>query len=139
MYRSWGSYIVPYHTPNVAGLAWAAKLKTNVKFKGRAALEAQRQTGVKKLLATFPTDPGVILLGRETIFRNGERCGWLSAGGFGHTVGRSIGMGYVRATQVIDRDFVRSSRYQLEVAGDLVNAEVTLKPLYDPEMTRIKT
>ncbi|MEL7279667.1 MAG: FAD-dependent oxidoreductase [Pseudomonadota bacterium] len=138
-YRAWGSDIGPDHTPHEAGLAWAAKLKTNVAFKGRAALEAQRQTGVKKILATFTTDPGVILLGRETIFRNGERCGWLSSGGFGHTVGRSIGMGYVRATQVIDRDFVRSSRYQLEVAGHLVNAEVTLKPLYDPEMTRIKT
>ncbi|MEL6314196.1 MAG: FAD-dependent oxidoreductase, partial [Pseudomonadota bacterium] len=100
-YRAWGSDIGPDHTPHEAGLGWAVKLKTDVDFKGRAAAEAQATSGVKKILATFTTDPDVILFGRETIFRDGQRCGWLSSGGFGHTVGRSIGIGYVRADDVI--------------------------------------
>ena len=33
---------------------------------------------------------------RETIFRDGVRVGWLTSAGFGYTVGRSIGLGYVR-------------------------------------------
>ena len=37
-----------------------------------------------------------MLLGRETIYRDGKRVGWLSSGGYGYTVGRSIGYGYVR-------------------------------------------
>ena len=138
-YRAWGSDIGPDHTPHEAGLGWAVKLKTDVDFKGRAAAEAQATSGVKKILATFTTDPDVILFGRETIFRDGQRCGWLSSGGFGHTLGRSIGIGYVRADDVIDRDYVLSGHYQLEVATELVDADVTLTPLHDPGMSRIKS
>ena len=52
--------------------------------------------GVAKRLAGFTTDPAVVLLGRETIYRDGERVGWLSSAGFGYTIDRSIGYGYVR-------------------------------------------
>ncbi len=137
-YRAWGADIGPDHTPDEAGLGWAVKLRSNIDFKGRAAVQAQRETGVKKMLATFTTDPGVILSGRETIYRDGVRCGWLSSGGYGHTLGRSIGMGYVRDPGGVDRDYVLSGRYELEVATERFPAEVTLAPLYDPEMTRIK-
>ena len=41
-------------------------------------------------------DPAVVLLGRETIYRDGERVGWLTSGGYGYTIDRSIGYGYVR-------------------------------------------
>ena len=39
-YRAWGSDIGPDHTPIEAGLGWAAKLRKNIDFKGRAAIEA---------------------------------------------------------------------------------------------------
>src|SRR3546814_648008 len=50
-YRAWSSDIGPDHTPVEAGLAWAVKLKKNIDFKGRAAIEAQVAGGVKKRLA----------------------------------------------------------------------------------------
>ncbi len=137
-YRAWSSDIGPDHTPDEAGLGWAVKLKSNIPFKGREAVAAQRESGIKKILATFTTDGNTILSGRETIYRNGERCGWLSSGGYGHTVGRSIGMGYVRATDVIDKAYVLDGTYELEVATERVPAEVTLAPLYDPKMERVK-
>ena len=137
-YRAWGSDIGPDHTPYEAGLGWAVKLKTETAFRGRAAVERQRVNGVKKRLATFATEPDVILHGRETIYRNGERCGWLSSGGFGHSIGRSIGMGYVRNQDGVTRDDVLSGTYELEVATERVHADVTLDPLFDPEMERVK-
>ena len=137
-YRAWSSDIGPDHTPDEAGLGWAVKMHSNIAFKGREAVAAQRETGVKKILATFTTDGDTILSGRETIYRNGKRCGWLSSGGYGHTLGRSIGMGYVRADQVIDRDYVLSGTYELEVATERVPATVTLEALYDPKMERVK-
>lgn len=137
-YRAWASDIGPDYTPEEAGLGWAVKLKTNIDFRGRAAVQAQREAGVKKLLATFTTDPDVILAGRETIYRNGERCGWLSSGGFGHWLNKSIGMGYVRNPAGVDRDYVLSGEYELEVATERVPAEVTLDPLYDPRNARVK-
>ncbi len=138
-YRAWGSDIGPDHTPIEAGLGWATKLQSNIPFKGRDAVQAQRENGIKKILATFTTDANTILSGRETIYRNGERCGWLSSGGFGHTVGKSIGIGYIRADHVIGHDYVLSGSYELEVATERKKAEVTLSPLYDPGMKQVKT
>lgn len=137
-YRAWGSDIGPDHTPQEAGLGWAVKLRREVDFKGRKATEAQKSTGVKKLLATFTVDPDVVLLGRETIYRDGERVGWLSSGGYGHTVGKSIGLGYVRNPEGVDAEYVLSGNYELEVATSRVPAQVHLEPLYDPQNLRVK-
>ena len=137
-YRAWGSDIGPDHTPVEAGLAWAVKMKSGVDFIGRDAIAAQLAQGVKKRLATFTADPSVVLLGRETIYRNGERVGWLSSGGYGHTVGKSIGLGYVRHPGGVTEDYVLSGTYELDVASERVSAQVTLAPLYDPQNLRVK-
>ncbi|WP_054008818.1 GcvT family protein [Cypionkella psychrotolerans] len=137
-YRAWGADIGPDHTPVEAGLLWACKMKSGVDFLGRAALAAQLSGGVKKRLAAFTVDdPSVILLGRETIYRNGERVGWLSSGGFGHTIGKPIGYGYVRHAGV-DETFMTSGSYELEVASERVAAKLHLGALYDPTGARIK-
>ncbi len=94
---------------------------------------------MKKIMATFTCDGDVILSGRETIYRNGERCGWLSSAGYGHTLGTSIGMGYVRSNQAIDKEYVLSGDYELEVATHRVKAKATLAPLYDPKMAKVKS
>ena len=137
-YRAWGADIGPDHTPVESGLGWAVKLRKNVDFKGRDAVKAQKEAGVKKRLVCFTTDPDIVLLGRETIYRNGERVGWLSSGGFGYTVGKSIGFGYVRCADGVDADYVTAGTYELEVATERVAAQATLAPLYDPKMDRVK-
>lgn len=138
-YRAWGSDIGPDHTPVEAGLAWAVKTRTNTPFKGRAAIEAQLQDGVRKKLACFvPEDPEVVLLGRETIYRDGMRVGWLTGGGYGYSIGRPIGIGYVRNPGGVTEDFVLSGRYELDVAMTRVPCTVSLTPLYDPENRRVK-
>jgi sarcosine dehydrogenase len=137
-YRAWGADIGPDHTPLDAGLGWAVKLKSDVEFQGRAALLAQRAAGTTKLLAAFTVDPRVVLLGRETIYRNGNRVGWLTSAGFGYTIDRSIGYGYVRNPDGVTADWVRDGSYELEVANERVPADVTLRPLYDPTNGRVK-
>jgi 4-methylaminobutanoate oxidase (formaldehyde-forming) len=138
-YRAWGSDIGPDYTPIEAGLGWAVKLRHNVPFLGREAVEAQRDRGVARRLAGFTVDdPGIVLLGRETIYRDGKRCGWLSSGGWGYTVGTNIGFGYVRDETSVSADFVESGSYELEVATKRVPARVHVAPLYDPRMARIK-
>ncbi len=137
-YRAWGADIGPDHTPDEAGLGWAVKMKSGQDFKGRGAVEAQRRDGVRKMLAGFTCAPEIVLQGRETIYRNGERVGWLTSGGFGYTINKSIGYGYVRNQSGVTADDVRSGAYELEVATERVPCDVTLSPLYDPQMLRIK-
>ena len=138
-YRAWGADIGPDHTPAETGLAWACKTKSGLPFRGRAALAAQLESGVKKRLAGFTLDdPDVVLLGRETIYRDGERVGWLSSGGYGHTIDKPIGYGLIRHPGGVTEDFVRSGTYQLEVASTRIPAQVHLSPMYDPQNLRVK-
>jgi len=138
-YRAWSSDINPDYTPLEAGLGWACKLGKDIPFKGRAAIEKQRASGVKKIFAAFTTDdPDVVLSSGSTIYRNGERVGYLSSAGYGYTIGKWIGYGYVRAEDVIDDAFVLSGTYQLEVAMKMLPCSVSLTPLFDPKMGRVK-
>ena len=137
-YRAWGVDIGPDHTPFEAGLGWAVKLHKNIPFNGRAAMQMQKSNGVKKLMACFTASKEVILLGRETIYRNGERVGWLTSGGYGYWLEKSIGYGYVRHPAGVDADYVLGGEYELEVASERVQCNVHLAPLYDPAMKRVK-
>lgn len=137
-YRAWSAEIGPDHTPFEAGLGWAVKLRTNIPFKGRDAAQAQKENGVKKMLACFTVSPDIILQGRETIYRNGERVGWLTSGGFGYTVNKSIGYGFIRDEDGVDAAFIEKGEYELEVATERVKCDVQLGALYDPSMSRVK-
>jgi 4-methylaminobutanoate oxidase (formaldehyde-forming) len=121
-------------------MGWAVKLRKNDWFMGREALTRQREKKLPKLLACFSVEcPDVVLLGRETIFRNGRQVGWLSSGGYGYTLGVNIGIGYVRdAENGVTPEMVTSGTYELEIACERYPAQVSLQPLYDPGMTRIK-
>jgi len=83
-------------------------------------------------------DPQVVLLGRETIYRDGVQVGWLTSGGYGHTIGKAIGYGYVRNQGGIDRAYLLGGQFELEVATVRVPCAIHLGPLYDPRMERVK-
>lgn len=140
-YRAFGSDLTPDSTPLEAGLGWAVHWGDNRPFLGREALAAQKVNGVSKRFAGFTVDdPSVVLLGRETIYRDGERVGWLTSGGFGYTVGRPIGYGYVRGgDQRVTASWLRAGDYSLEVATERVPARLHLRPLYDPKSARVRT
>jgi 4-methylaminobutanoate oxidase (formaldehyde-forming) len=83
-------------------------------------------------------DPGVVLLGRETIYHSGERVGWLSSGGWGYTVGKNVGFGYVRNADGVDDAILASGSYELEVATERVACNIHVAPLYDPRGERVR-
>ena len=139
-YRAWGSDITPNDTPFHAGLGWAVKLKSNQDFIGRSAAEKIASAPLTKMLAGFTTErEDIVLLGRETILRDGQFAGYLTSGGYGYTVGKPIGYGYVRNASGVSADYVRSGSYELVVAKDVVKAQVHLEPLYDPSNARVKS
>ena len=139
-YRAWGSDIGPDHTPLEAGLGWAVKLRHNIPFQGRDALVAQQAAPLKKRLACFTIDdPDVVLLGRETIYRNGERVGWLTSAGWGYSVEKNIGYGYVRSPDGVDDDFLAAGDYELEVVTERLPCRIHAQALYDPGMERVKS
>ena len=138
-YRAWSSDITPNDSPFEAGLDWAVKLKSEAPFIGREAAENAAASILKKQLVCFTVDdPEILLLGRETIIRNGEPVGYLSSGGFGYTVDKSIGYGYVKNLQGVTDEYLKEGDYELTVAEQKIPARIHLQPLYDPEGKRIK-
>ncbi len=139
-YRAWGSDITPNDNPFQAGLGWAVKLKSNIAFLGREACAKAAASPLPKKLAGFTTDdPSIVLLGRETILRNGRQVGYLTSGGYGYTVGKPIGFGYVRDGDGVDDAYLGQGTYELVVAKDVVKAQVHLEPLYDSANARVKS
>ena len=49
-----------------------------------------------------------------------------------------IDLGYIRNTAGVDADYVMSGAYELDVATVRVPCTVSLTPLYDPKMERVK-
>ncbi len=138
-YRAWGADITANDNPFEAGLGFAVSLRGDRDFLGRAALELQREKPLKKRLATFVCeDEAVTLIGRETMLRDGEPVGYLSSGGYGYTLGRPIGLGYLRRPEGVTDDWVLSARYELVVAERRTRCSVSFAPVYDPKGERLR-
>lgn len=135
----WGAEVGPDNTPLEAGLGFAVAFDKPMPFRGRDALLAQRGTAPTKRLATLIAEaPGAILLGRETIYRDGRPVGWLTSGGYGHAIGKPLGLGYVRNAAGVTDDDLRSGKYELEAAGERIPATLVIGAAYDPENEKFR-
>ena len=139
-YRSWGHDITDADTPLEAGLGFAVAWDKPGGFIGREALLCQREAGVRRRLVQLALgDAERLLYGNEPIWRDASLVGRTTSGMFGHTLGRAVALGYVENHgAVVDAGFVHGGQYEVEVAGERVAAEVTLRPLYDPSGERVR-
>ncbi len=80
----------------------------------------------------------MVLLGRETIYRNGQRVGWLTSAGWGYTLATNIGYGYLRNPGGVDDAFLYEGDYELEVATERLPCRIHRGALYDPKMERVR-
>jgi sarcosine dehydrogenase len=106
---------------------------SNTDFIGQKALQAIAGQPLTKRFAGFVIDdPDAVLVGRETILRNGEPVGYLTSGGYGYTIGKSIGYGYVRNPEGVSDEFLTDGDYELVIALDRVPAKIGQKTVFDP-------
>ena len=136
-YRHWGHDISDEDTPLQSGLGFAVAWKKPSGFLGKEALLAQKAEGTTRTLVQFALDePDALLYHNEPICRDGVIVGRISSGMFGHTLGKSLGMGYVehnaKYASLLD------GVYEIEVAGVRLKAQPSLIPFYDPQSLRIK-
>ena len=128
--RAFAAELGPDETPIEAGLMAAVRLNKPA-FIGRDALLKQQEAGVKKRLVTLSVDdPEAFPWGGEPILRDGKGVGEVTSSGYSAKYGRAIVMGYVRADQAIDRDYVLGGRYELDIAGDRFTARPLERPAY---------
>ncbi len=140
-YRAFGRELSPEYNPVEAGLLFACKLRTDIPFLGREAVEKAKADGPRRKLVSFTADdPDVMLWGGELVLRDGDAAGQVMSAAWGASVGTGVGLAYVwdRAGAPIDAEWVRSGSYQVNVGGELTSVTVSLRPVFDPGGEHIK-
>jgi len=136
-YRSWGHDIGGDDTPLQAGLGFAVAFDKRAPFIGREALLRQRERPLQRRLVQLALrDPEPVLFGDEPIYRDGVLVGRVTSGGYGHTLGRAVGMGYVTAEPGVDAAWLAAGAFALDLAGTRHAATAQLPPFYDPRSLR---
>jgi heterotetrameric sarcosine oxidase gamma subunit len=142
-YRHWGHDISDEDTPVEAGLGFAVAWNKSADFIGKAALEKQRARPAqpKRLVCLALADTSAkapMIYHEEPIYRDGVIVGATTSGAWGHRVGMSLGLGYVRQPEGVTADWIASGNWEIELAWQRHPARVQLQSFYDPKGARIK-
>ena len=127
-------------SPLEAGLGFAVDFDKPDGFVGRDALLAQRENRPYKsrLVQFLLEDPEALLYGEEPIVRDGVPVGYLRSGAYGHTLGGPMGLGYVEHEEGVTVDFIKSGKFEIQVAGERFPAQASLRSMYDPKNLRVR-
>ena len=140
-YRAFGRELTPNDNPVEAGLLFACKLKTDIDFLGREAVEQAKADGPRRRVVGFSVGSAEPMLwGGELVLRDGAVAGQVTSAAWGATTGACVGLAYVRSPESapVTADWIRAGQYQVNVGGVLYPIAVSLKPIYDPDNTRVR-
>jgi glycine cleavage system aminomethyltransferase T/glycine/D-amino acid oxidase-like deaminating enzyme len=139
-YRDYGHDIDNTDNAFETGLGFFVDFKKPSGFIGREAALKQKTAGPPKrrLVQVLVKDPEPLLFHAEIVHRDGKPVGYVRAGSYGHTLGGAVGLAMIAAGRPIDAAWLAEGRWEVDIAGRLYPASVSLRPLYDPDMTRIK-
>jgi 4-methylaminobutanoate oxidase (formaldehyde-forming) len=74
----------------------------------------------------------------EIVYRNGTAVGYIRAASYGFTLGGAVGLAMVESATPITPTWLDEGKWEVDVAGKKYPARASLRPLYDPDMKRIK-
>lgn len=139
-YRAWSRELTPDINPYEAGLAFAVCLDKAGGFIGREALVAAKARGTptKRIVQFTVDDPLPMLWGGELILRDGKPVGEARSAAYGHTLGRSVALGLIENPSGVDKAFLETGRFEIDLAGERFPLTPCLAPAYDPKALRVK-
>jgi len=134
-FPTWYRELRPIYGAFEAGLDRFVDLK-KPDFIGREAAFAEHKSGGTLRRVSFVVDAlDADVLGDEPIWFDGKVIGWVTSGGYGHYVDRSLAQGYVPVALAED---LRSGAFEIEILGDRRPATIISAPLFDPEGARMR-
>jgi 4-methylaminobutanoate oxidase (formaldehyde-forming) len=83
-------------------------------------------------------DPQPLMHHAEIVHRNGAPLGYVRAASYGHTLEGAVGLAMIDADEPITSDYLGSGSWEIEVAGVRHPAVASLRPMYDPDNSRIR-
>ncbi len=129
-------------TPLEAGISFVCAMGKSIPFIGYDAIAKQKDNGTyfnKRLVQFVLNDPEPLFYHHEPIL-SGEQCvGYLTSGNYGHALGGSVGLGYVKSKDKIDQAWLDSQTWFIDVGGKAISASAHLRAAYDPNGARMRS
>ncbi len=130
-FGTWAREYRPIYGPFEAGLGRFVDLKRE-DFVGRVAALKEKESGGTLRLVAFSVESDADAFGDEPVWHNGKVVGWVTSGGYGHTVQKSLAMGY------IPKDLASETAFEIEILGERRRAVRLEGAAFDPSGSRMR-
>jgi glycine cleavage system aminomethyltransferase T/glycine/D-amino acid oxidase-like deaminating enzyme len=139
-YRDYGHDMDNTDNPYETGLGFTIKLDKPSGFIGQEACIRKKAEGTlkRRLAQVLVKDPEPLLYHAEIVTRNGKNAGYVRSGSYCYTLGGAAGLFMIEADETVNEAYIENGKWEINIAGKMYPAMVSLKPLYDPEMKKIK-
>jgi dimethylglycine dehydrogenase len=132
-FGTWAREYRPIYGPYEAGLGRFVDLKKG-DFIGRAAALEERDSGGRLRLVSFSVEAAdADASGDEPIWHQGQVVGWVTSGAYGHSVGRSLALGYIPASLATAQE-----GFEIEIIGERRKARREAGAFVDPAGERMR-
>jgi len=150
-YAFWGQDLDSHTTPMECGRGFRCKMKSDIPFLGREALQQQLDHGIKKLFVMLlldPIDHSVDLdpwpWGGEPIYRDGKYCGTVTTTSYGFSLHKQICLGFIQdfgddgKPKTIGPDFIKNAEFEVDICGVNYPAQCRLNPPILPKKVMLE-
>lgn len=140
-----GHDIAEDDTPFESGLGFAVSMD-KPDFIGRQALEtlkreqspAYKNRLVSISVPSLNATEGPYLIHNEPVWKNGAIVGHVTSGDFGFRLNSMVGIAALENGSGVSSQWVEEGGFKVQICGSLYEANVQLKPFYDPDGTRMR-
>ena len=133
VYRGWKQDLSSEYTPLACGLDRFTDLD-KPKFVGRDALLREMKHGPAERLVPLIVEDGTAdAIYGSLVWQGGNEVGFITSGGYGHRIDKSIALGYVRPDLAVE-----GCELEIEIVGSRRRAIVAREPLFDPTNERLR-
>jgi len=134
-FPTWYRELRPIYGPFEAGLERFVDLG-KPDFIGREAALREKASGGALRRVSFAVDAAdADVLGDEPVWHDGKVVGWVTSGGYGHWVERSLAQGYVPSALAGE---TAGRAFEIEILGERRAATILPGPLFDPAGERMR-
>jgi len=129
----WGREFSPDYSPNMNSMGGLIRYEKG-EFNGREAIIAGKDAVPdQKLVVMEISADNADALGYEPVLLNGEKVGYVTSGGYGFTLEKSLAMAYIDVAS-IDAE----AQFEVPVLGDPCAARVLPEAPYDPQGLKMR-
>ena len=126
------------------GLSFTCDWEKPGGFIGMEHVLKQKEAGVRqlpqRLVQVLLGDPEPLMYHAEVLYRDGVPVGDIRAASYGHSLGGAVGLSMVapKCGSAVSKSYLDGGVWEVDVAGTRYPATASLRPMYDPQNSRIK-